>query len=437
MPFVSGTFSPLYNWSEDRDNGLDILADRHTANDQDMAAAITLALRKDGANVPTQNLPMGGRRHTGAGAAVNPNDYVIKQQLDDALSPGVSNIGDYLTTERNPGANWLRRDGAIHTKAAYPALSTLLGTKYAKFGGFDSTGYSLGVATAVSSMAYGAGLFVVGGPGGMIRTSPTGLTGTWTARTTGVTDEISGLAFANGIFVAVGSNGRILTSPDLITWTSRTSGVTDTLMSAAFGGGRWIVVGFNGRILMSPDNGVSWVTRSITGGFTEPIGGVAYGNGRFVAVGGNPGQSIVSIDNGDTFTRSSTGILAGGHTSVAFGKGIFVANGPVGTNTVYVSATGTGAWQVYGCPAAVQRIVFGLNNFIGVGSNGTTSSIDGIRWDTHSAISGLFFGLAVGPDYALAGSTTPTIARSVYALNTATQFQVPADDASLGWIKAL
>ncbi len=433
MPFdpLTGVFSPLHNWSEDRDFGLDILADRHTDNDADIADAINLMLRKDGANLPTQNLPMGGKRLTGLGAPVDPNDSVRKSYVDDALSPGVSNIGDYLTTERNPGSNWLRRDGAIYSKASYPALSTLLGARYAKLAGFSPIAF--GSSLTIFDMAYGAGLFVAVGETGMIRTSPTG--STWTTRTSGLTENITRVAFANGQFVAVTGGGKILTSPDGITWTTRTSGVITSLFGIAYGAGKWVVCGSSGVILMSPDDGVNWVSKSIAG-FTENLSGAAYGNGRFVLVGGssvNGGGAATSTDgNTFNFTRSASSEL----TSVTFGKGVFVA---VTGETACRSRTGVGAWTQNGMPSVGTRVVFGLNNFIAVGqSSGTTSSIDGLLWDTHNTVPASYSGgVAVGPSYALTGGFGGILAQSSYTLDIVTQFQVPADAGELGWIKAL
>lgn len=433
MPFnVAGVFTPLYDWAVDRANGLNILSTRHRDNDLDMAAGLSLTLLRDGSVLPTQNLPMGGKRLTGLGAPVDPNDSVRKAYVDDLLSPGATNIGDYLTTERNPGTNWLKRDGGIYTQASYPVLYTLLGTKYAKFAGF--TLGSFGSTANINDMAYGAGLFVAVGDGGMIRTSPTGTS--WTARTSGVTNDISRVIFANSQFVATSFGGKILTSPDGITWTQRTSGVTTDLNGIAYGGGKYVICGASGVILVSPDNGVNWIPKSVSG-FTEALYGAAYGNGRFVLVGGvgggTGGASVISLDSGNTFTMSRTG-YGGAHLSVEFGKGVFIAEG---ATAAYMSTSGVGAWQAQGTPGSIQRVKFGLNNFIGVATGSTTSSIDGSRWDTHTAITGNFYGIAFGPSYAMIGGTGGVLAKSNYALDTVTQFQVPADSPDVGYIKAL
>lgn len=430
LPYTTpNQFDPLYNWEEDRDDGIDIMADRHRANDVDAAAAISLALKRDGTSTITQNIPMSGKRFTGLGEGVDPTDSVTKGYVDDNLS--ISNIGDYLTTERVPSASWLKRDGATYSKASYPALATLLGDRYGKLAGFTLGAF--GVTTNISAGAYGAGLFVMGGTGGMIRTSPTGTT--WTARTSGISQDISRIIFANNQFVACSYGGKIITSPDGITWTSRTSGVVTDLLGITYGNSKYVICGASGVILVSPDNGVNWIVKSI-GGYTETLSAATYGNGRYVLVGGAAGgaggASVTSVD-GDTFAMTRTG-YGGAHTDVTFGRGVFVAEG--GT-AAYVSPSGVGAWSAYGIPGTIFRVQYGINNFIGVGSNFTASSIDGKTWDTHTAITGIFFAVAIGPSYAWAGGTTGVIAKSDFAYDTVTQFMVPGDNPDNGYIKAL
>ncbi len=429
LPYtLPNQFDPLYNWEDDRDNGLDILADRHRANDVDAAAAISLALKRDGTSTVTQNIPMSGKRFTGGGAAVDPNDFIIKQQFDDELSPSVSNIGDYLTTERAPGSNWLKRDGATYTQATYPALAALLGAKYGKLAGFNLI--SSGSTDEVTNLAYGAGLFVWVSGGGKIRTSPTGAV--WTSRTSGTTNDFARVAFVNSnVFVATTFSGDIRTSPDGITWTSRTSGVATALRSIASNGSKIVICGASAVILVSTDGGANWAPRTVSG-YSENLAGAAYGNGRYVLTGGTTGAAVVSTD-GDTWSWSRTG-YQGGHQDVTFGKGRFVADG---ADSAYTSTSGSGSWMAVPLPATMARVKFGLNNFIACGTGATASSIDGLAWDTHTAISGTFYAIGIGPTFALIGGATGVLAQSAYAYDTVTQFQVPGDNPDNGFIKAL
>lgn len=381
MPFNgSGQFTRIHNWQEDRDNGIDILADRHDAEDDNIADALSLTLLRDGTAVPTQNLPMDGKRHTGAGAAVDPTDYVIKQQLDDALSPGTSNIGDYLTTERDPGANWLKRDGSIKDQADYPDLAALLGTKYASFSGFALVSY--GTSGQINGLAYGGGRFVAVEASGAIRVS-TNNGVSWVAKTSGTTLAITQIGYGNGNFVAVGQTGLILSSSDAEAWTIRSSGTTETLQNVVYADGRWVVVGDAGKILVSTDL-VNWAARTVPG---LPSGthfyGIAYGNGRYCLVGGDStdGIAAVSLDGASSFSWSKTG-APGNHQSVTFGAGIFVSNY---TSTLYSSRSGTGTWAALKVAASIGGLGFSARNFFAVGNNFTTSSLNGTDWALRSA----------------------------------------------------
>lgn len=71
----------------------------------DLAAAITQSLSRDGQTVPTGNLPMGGFRHTGAGDPVGYNDYVTLKSLQSNSSRMLSSVvGTNTITGNLPGA---------------------------------------------------------------------------------------------------------------------------------------------------------------------------------------------------------------------------------------------------------------------------------------------------------------------------------------------
>lgn len=87
-------------------------------------------------------------------------------------------------------------------------------------------------------------------------------TAVWTARTSPTISNYSGVAYGNGVWVAVGSGGVIITSSDGSTWAQRTSNIFDNINAVAYGNGRWIAVGNNLQILTSTDNGVTWTSVS-------------------------------------------------------------------------------------------------------------------------------------------------------------------------------
>lgn len=432
MPFLAGVFSRLYSWQDDRDDGIDILADRHDAEDDNFAAGLNLAWLRDGTALPTQNIPMGGKRLIGLGAAVDPSDAVTKEYVDDNLS--ISNIGDYLDTERTPSSAWLKRDGSIKTQASYPALAALLGTKYASFSGFTAYG-NYGSTNQIQDMAYGGGKFVSVEPAGIIKVSTNnGLT--WSAKTSGTSLAFTRVGYGNGNYVAVGETGLICTSPDAETWTIRSSGTTEVLQGVTYADGRWVVVGMNGKILVSTDL-VNWGTRTVT---DLPSGvnffGVAYGNGRYVIVGGSSAQggiAVVSLDGASTFSFSKTG-STGTHGSVAYGNNVFVA---AAGQQLYSSRSAVGAWAASAVSGSLQTVAFTSRNFFAIGSSFSTSSLNGVDWAVHTSLAGTYRAVAASPTHILIGSTAGALARANYALDIVTQFQLPADNPDTGYIKAL
>lgn len=79
----SGVFSRLRSWAADAANGLHVQADLMDQDTDDIAAAINNCLTKDGQNAATENLPMGGHRHTGVSAGAARDQYATVGQLQD------------------------------------------------------------------------------------------------------------------------------------------------------------------------------------------------------------------------------------------------------------------------------------------------------------------------------------------------------------------
>lgn len=80
---TNGVFTGSGIWTSDRDAGVKIRSDRHDVHDQDLAAGINATLKKDGANTPTANLPMGGFRHTNVDEGEARNEYAAISQIQD------------------------------------------------------------------------------------------------------------------------------------------------------------------------------------------------------------------------------------------------------------------------------------------------------------------------------------------------------------------
>jgi len=144
-------------------------------------------------------------------------------------------------------------NGKYVVVTGYIVNSTQLGSST---DGTTWTGQNPGMLADIYGVAYGAGLWVIAGGGGKIRTSPDLVT--WTARTSQFgTDIIYGLKYIDGVFVAVGDVGKVSTSTDGTTWTSRTSGFSTSSVFAVAGGDGLIAIcgqsdGTNGKVATSP-----------------------------------------------------------------------------------------------------------------------------------------------------------------------------------------
>ncbi|HEX6549369.1 MAG TPA: hypothetical protein VF117_01750 [Gammaproteobacteria bacterium] len=138
-----------------------------------------------------------------------------------------------------------------------------------------------------TAIAYGNGLYVVVGYGGLLLTSPDGTN--WTNRSFTTGQAMLGITYANGMFVAVANNGQILTSPDGINNWNAYSVSSGALNAVGYGGGIFLAVGASsgGTAYVSTD-GVSWTSASSylpSGLYGAALNGAAYGNTSFVVVG--------------------------------------------------------------------------------------------------------------------------------------------------------
>jgi len=113
---------------------------------------------------------------------------------------------------------------------------------------FKATLVGLALTLAIVSMML---VLVYAAVSVIVLTPPDSAT-SWTARASGTWAWLSGVTYGNGTFVAVGEGGVILTSPDGVTWTKRASGTENTLHGVTYGNGTFVAVGEGGVILTSP-----------------------------------------------------------------------------------------------------------------------------------------------------------------------------------------
>lgn len=226
-------------------------------------------------------------------------------------------------------------------------------------------------------------------------------------------------------YVAVGSGGIVETSPDGVTWTNRGSAVSmpmtaTYLRSIIWQGGRYLAVGVNGgayictgmqvcptlvtapsEIILTSTDGISWVSSiAANSGFVAPSGSelanILWTGSRFVAAGdivigspvdGNESGSIVTSSDGINWTAHTTLLPANASATafnaldgVAYSGNLYVAVGANGA--VYTSTDGNSwAMQATGTVNALGSVVWSGTQFIAVGQNGTIiSSPDGVSW---------------------------------------------------------
>ncbi|MET0744348.1 MAG: hypothetical protein ABWY78_13335 [Microvirga sp.] len=120
MPFNgSGVFQRVHSWIQDRNDGVRIRADRHDAEDDNLAAGLSNCIARDGQSVIAADIPFNGRRITGLGDAQDPTDALNKRSADGlymagGASAGLAGVnlllnGNFEIAQR--GSTGLRTDG--------------------------------------------------------------------------------------------------------------------------------------------------------------------------------------------------------------------------------------------------------------------------------------------------------------------------------------
>lgn len=181
MAWSGGTYTKwngVGGWVADSLN-YGIVADRHDTQDTDFQNGINNCLTKDGQNTPTANLPMGGYKHTGAGAATANGQYVIYNQLTDASPLSVDFANDRLGLKiATPRAN-LHVAG---TTVATTGYATNIGTIQIDEKGITALTSNGGIEFQGSDTGSGYGSRVVGFDNGALVFANRASSATWTER---------------------------------------------------------------------------------------------------------------------------------------------------------------------------------------------------------------------------------------------------------------
>ena len=116
----SGTFNRVYDWSDDRDAGIKILATRMDTEDDGFATGLSTCITKDGQTTVTANLPMNSNRHTGVSNAAARTDYSATGQVQDSsfLYAADSGSSNTYSITLSPAVTAYAAGQIFHFKAA-------------------------------------------------------------------------------------------------------------------------------------------------------------------------------------------------------------------------------------------------------------------------------------------------------------------------------
>ena len=230
-----------------------------------------------------------------AGTATDSDGDALTYYWDFGL-PGLITDGSSVVKSFDFGGTYT---GTFRVSDGKGGLTTLTQAVTVSDPARQFTQRTSGTTNALNAIAANADLAVaVGGSGGVIRTSPDGVT--WTTRNVSEFNgniTFRGATWDGSKFIIVGSDynftspagwqGVIYTSPDGASWTRRFGGGTqrnNELYAVATGGGGMVAVGKNGTILQSTD-GSTWNSVTVAALSASTLGGVAFGNSTFVLTG--------------------------------------------------------------------------------------------------------------------------------------------------------
>lgn len=354
-------------------------------------------------------------------------------------------VGDYLTTVRDPGVNWLKRDGQLYLKAEYPDLSSILPDLPDGFVTDENMLPTL-PHNRVEIFEYVDGKYVFfnafhsdSAPKFIMYSSADGQTFAQESA------EYDGLprkfAFGNGKYLL--TDYKYQRSP---VWYSTDGGVTWTMTANQNGTNSvgaagyfpeidtFFIGGANGFAKKS-QNLTSWTTVSGVLGTTW-IQDFVYGDGKLIAHGN---QALSWTSNGTTWTSATTGIGAT-IQDACFGNGTWVV---VGSDGKIVTSTDLTNWysRTSGVTEQIVQVVFTGTGFVARTNSGFLMSDDGVTWTKWDYPGGTQAISAICVDV---NNSAKILAFSVagnliyeFMRTSPDQFAVPDDNPINGYIKAV
>lgn len=190
-----------------------------------------------------------------------------------------------------------------------------------------------------ASMAYGNGMFVVGGIDAILKFT---IGANWTSEAVEGGGQPWNIAYGNGVFVAISWSSGVQWSGDMsITTMSLDDGAwalptqfeprIQNRIKHAFGGGVFIAIADNeANCVLTSTNGITWST-----GAEAPLCGsenwrsLVYGNGLFVAIGTN---GMMTSPDGSTWTTQ--GVQLDMDAAIGSGTVVAVGGGKIATATI-------------------------------------------------------------------------------------------------------
>lgn len=296
--------------------------------------------------------------------------------MQASISPCTSTDGTTWST-RNPSIGYTPAPTNLSNKMFAFGNSTYIAVGCANVttrvsnstDGVNFTGQNAATITAINSLSYGNGLFIMAGVSGFLQTSTNGVA--WTVQTSGSTSTIVTSTYGNGLYVYGGYGGVLASSTNGSVWSAQSSLTTSTIDALTYGNGLYVYGGMGG-VLATSTNCVLWVAR--TSNTTSTIMDLTYGTVYVYC--GNVGALASSTDAVTWTVRSSS--TTSTIYSVAYGAGVYVAVGVGG----YISSSTDGTTWTVRTNSSTNNLysVFYNSGFYAGGQNTIVTSTDGITW---------------------------------------------------------